>query len=50
MPVETDELLLPRVQPRVLRQEVLEAVRSEILIASGPGPGSSKPRSQAAWA
>jgi len=29
--VETDELRLPRVQPRVLRQEVLEAIRSAIL-------------------
>ena len=29
--METDELRLPRVQPRVLRQEVLEALRSAIL-------------------
>src|SRR5262249_5790693 len=31
MTVATDELRLPRVQPRVLRQEVLEALRSAIL-------------------
>ena len=29
--METDELRLPRVHPRVLRQEVLEALRSAIL-------------------
>jgi DNA-binding GntR family transcriptional regulator len=39
MPVETDELQLPRVQPRVLRQEVLEALRSAIL-ADRIHPGS----------
>jgi DNA-binding GntR family transcriptional regulator len=37
--VETDELRLPRVQPRVLRQEVLEAIRSAIL-ANRIQPGS----------
>jgi DNA-binding GntR family transcriptional regulator len=37
--VETDELRLPRVQPRVLRQEVLEALRSAIL-ANRMKPGS----------
>jgi DNA-binding GntR family transcriptional regulator len=31
MTVATDELRLPRVQPRVLRQEVLEALRTAIL-------------------
>jgi DNA-binding GntR family transcriptional regulator len=37
--VETGELQLPRVQPRVLRQEVLEALRSAIL-ADRIHPGS----------
>lgn len=37
--METDELQLPRVQPRVLRQEVLEALRSAIL-ANRIRPGS----------
>ena len=37
--METDELRLPRVQPRVLRQEVLEALRSAIL-ANRIKPGS----------
>jgi DNA-binding GntR family transcriptional regulator len=37
--VETDELRLPRVQARVLRQEVLEALRSAIL-ANRIKPGS----------
>jgi DNA-binding GntR family transcriptional regulator len=37
--VATDELNLPRVQPRVLRQEVLEALRSAIL-ANRIAPGS----------
>ena len=37
--METDELRLPRVQPRVLRQEVLEALRSAIL-ANRIRPGS----------
>lgn len=37
--VETDELRLARVQPRVLRQEVLEALRSAIL-ANRIKPGS----------
>ena len=37
--METDQLGLPRVQPRVLRQEVLEAIRSGIL-ANRIRPGS----------